>query len=440
MIGTDWRNSFSVRSNKWYTWKFPSHTILIKFIYSVSFLMLRAETAWKALPHESHSWGSFLEWILWCMWDVNCHTRQTRRTLCTNFAQSHFYAFDWILRFLLIRMPQRSVVSGCRFACQAGAEETNSPQSEELHFLSWQGFFHKAYSEEPSKTSIRSTSMLMVNYGVLQLWTHCSRSRASEHPGAEEPRRARLTMTQLRFALGSRGMDATWTGFHEQPEPGFFKERVFGWLLEGRAPATDPGQPWGPPRGWRAGQKREAQVALDFLKHSRGLREASARLRLRRGPRGSIHRRGSLPLQNSRRCARSPGPRRLRALRASRGRVSAVASEPSAAAHWPQHTFRAFPPPPPDLLDASAGNAGGPAPELQEGRGWSQSQREARDSLLRRMEVWSGAEAPAAPTRWLPLKPSRPLGSSGRSANSWWRVSFRCFLRDKLKLYLVLSG
>lgn len=135
------------------------------------------------------------------------------------------------------------------------------------------------------------------------------------------------------------------------------------------------------------------------------------------------------------------GPRRLRALGASRGRVSAAepagASDPSAAAHWPQHAFRALPPPP-DLLDAAAGNAGGQAPELRGGRGWSQSRREARDSLLRRREVWSGAEAPAA--RWLPIKPGRPLGSSGRSANSWWRVSFRCFLRDKLKLYVGLSG
>lgn len=163
-----------------------------------------------------------------------------------------------------------------------------------------------------------------------------------------------MTVT-LRTGQPRNGRDVN--GFHEQPEPGFFKERVFGWLLEGRAPATDPGQPWGPPRGWRAGQKREAQAALNFLKHSRGLREASARLRLWRGPRGSSRRRGPRPLQNSRHCARSPGPRRLRALRASRGRVSAAgpagASEPSAAAHWPQHTFGALPPlPPPDLLDA----------------------------------------------------------------------------------------
>lgn len=125
-----------------------------------------------------------------------------------------------------------------------------------------------------------------------------------------------MTVT-LRTGQPRNGRDVN--GFHEQPEPGFFKERVFGWLLEGRAPATDPGQPWGPPRGWRAGQKREAQAALNFLKHSRGLREASARLRLWRGPRGSSRRRGPRPLQNSRRCARSLGPRRLRALRASGG-------------------------------------------------------------------------------------------------------------------------
>lgn len=99
----DWNiltGSFSVQSNEWYTWKFSSHTILIKFIYSVSFLMLRAETGWKALPYVSHSWGSLLEWILWCMWDVNGHTRQTRQTLCTKLAQSHFYALNKILSVL----------------------------------------------------------------------------------------------------------------------------------------------------------------------------------------------------------------------------------------------------------------------------------------------------------------------------------------------------
>lgn len=43
---------FSVQSNEFYTWKVTSYIILIKFIYSVSFLMLKAEMWLQALPYH----------------------------------------------------------------------------------------------------------------------------------------------------------------------------------------------------------------------------------------------------------------------------------------------------------------------------------------------------------------------------------------------------
>lgn len=127
MIGTYWRNSFSVQSNECYTWKFSSHIILIMFIYSVSFLMLRAEMWLKALPYLSHSRGSFLGWLLRCQVRQNCLRYQTCQPLCTYLAQFHFYAFNKILSAFHIKMPHTSVVLGFSLACQDEVE-TNAPQ------------------------------------------------------------------------------------------------------------------------------------------------------------------------------------------------------------------------------------------------------------------------------------------------------------------------
>lgn len=50
------------------------------------------------------------------------HMSNTANSLYKFSTVSLFYAFSKILSVLPIKMPQRSIFSGCRFACQAGAE------------------------------------------------------------------------------------------------------------------------------------------------------------------------------------------------------------------------------------------------------------------------------------------------------------------------------
>lgn len=133
---------------------------------------------------------------------------------------------------------------------------TNSPRSEEFHFSPWQVYL-RYILKNPSKTSIRSTSMLMVNYGVLQLLTDLASQELPNVPtlmscvslSDHDP-------VTLRTGQQINGCDVN--GFNQRPEPGFFRKRIFKWPLEG--------------------------VCLtEFAEHERWLHDVSTQLWLKKG-------------------------------------------------------------------------------------------------------------------------------------------------------------